>query len=89
MGNYHDLKPSDYDYPMSYAFRSYVEEQCTGKPLPPIDPPEREATPLFEAPEPAWSRDQWQYIKQMRAQVLHLNTKVTELSAKRKPKGQY
>ena len=33
----HELTPDDYDFPMSYSFRSYIEERTTGKPLPAIE----------------------------------------------------
>ena len=90
MSKYHDLKPDDFDFPMSYAFRSYVEEQCTGRPLPSIElPAEKEIVPLPETPEPAWTRDQWQYVQSLHAQMLYLQNKVTELLKGRKPKGQY
>ena len=55
-----------------------------------LDLPVREASPLLEKPEePAWAREQWQSVQQLRAMVNHLNNKVTELRAKRKPKGKY
>jgi len=37
---YPRLKVTDFDFPMSYDFRSFIEEEITGKPLPPIDLPE-------------------------------------------------
>ena len=97
MGNYHDLKPSDYDYPMSYAFRSYVEEQCTGKPLPPIDPPEREAQPLSEkpfSPRPIVNVTykvndvQTPAFKDLQEQIYLMKGRLTKYF-ERKPRGKY
>ena len=36
-----------------------------------------------DVPQP-WARDQWQSVQQLRAMVLHLNNKVTEMRAKKK-----
>lgn len=39
---------------------------------------------------PAWSHKQWDLVFQLRAEVRHLNNKVTELSnKKRKARGRY
>ena len=50
--------------------------------------PIEQVSPPAEVPQP-WSKDQWQYVQQLRAGFLHLRNKVTELQAKRKPRGQY
>ena len=33
--------------------------------------------------EPEWEKSQWEYVRQLRAQVNYLNSKVTELRAKK------
>ena len=102
----HQDEPEHYepifDFPCSYDFRSFVEEQCTGQPLPSIDLPTKEgpqpfrvnlqgeppllsrrgggygrgASPLLEEPE--WNKDQWQSVKQLKAQNLYLQKKLNE-----------
>jgi len=43
---YHPMSPEDFDFPCSYSFRSYIEEELTGKPLPSLYPePEPEKQP--------------------------------------------
>ena len=54
-----------------------------------VEVKEGEASIIPLDPAEPWERDQWQYVQQMRAQVLHLNTKVNELQAKKRPKGNY
>lgn len=60
---YPRFKPSDFDFPMSHGWRSYIEEECTGKPLPAIYP---QASDLSESPvetsEPKWTQRRWQYV---------------------------
>lgn len=41
------------------------------------------------APEPHWSRRQWDRVEQLQGQMLHLESKVTGLLARRKPRGKY
>ena len=55
---------------------------------PPMQP-EGVVPPPLENPEREWAREQWQYVQQLRAQVNYLNDKVTELRAKRNPRGEY
>ncbi len=82
--HYQTHPPEDFDFPMSYNFRSFVEEQSTGQPLPALVPMLREVLPVLSQPESAWSKGQWDYIQQLKAMVSHLNSKVTELRAKEK-----
>lgn len=84
------------DFPCSYAWRAYYAETMDGIILPSIElpepalPDEREAqVPLSKQPEPGWSRGQWDKVQQIQGQLLHLENKVTELLARRKPRGQY
>ena len=46
-------------------------------------------TPVPERTEPEWQKNQWQYVQQLRAQVNHLNAKVTEMRAEKKKKSAY
>ena len=46
--HYHRLKPEDYDYPMSYDYRSFIEEQLTGQPLPRIEPEREKSSPVVK-----------------------------------------
>lgn len=42
-------------------------------------------SPAPEIPlEPFWRKDQWAYVQQLRAQVLHLQNQVVELAARRR-----
>jgi len=83
------LRREDFDFPCSYAWRSYYEEQATGKCLEPIEqvsPPAGKA-PVLDKPE--WERHRWAYIEQLAGQVRVLNSKVTELRAKKKKTDYY
>ena len=49
------------------------------------DAREQSSTPgTVPQPEPEWTRGQWDYIRQLRAMVNHLNIKVTEMRAEKK-----
>jgi hypothetical protein len=39
--------------------------------------------------ETEWSKKQWSYVLQLKAQILHLQNKVVELSKSKKPKKKY
>lgn len=39
--------------------------------------------------EPEWSKSQWEYVRQLRGMVNHLNNKVTELRSEKKVKGKF
>lgn len=92
---YHRLTPEMFDFPMSYDFRSFIEEQCTGKPLPPIDP-EDETTEVHYV-DTEWSNKQWDTIKQLKADNVHLRTQWYKhlkedreyRASKRKPKSKW
>lgn len=71
------VSPEDFDFPVSYLFRSYEAEQY-GEHLPSIDPPERGASPLLEITEPEWTRQQWEYVQNLRGLVNHLQNKINE-----------
>lgn len=69
------MKPEDFDFPVSYDFRSFVEEEATGKPLPAI-----KETKLLEAhSEPKWTGRQRDILNQLRAEVTGWRKKHAEL----------
>lgn len=60
--------------------------------LPALEPKCEEASLATEPTEPQWRREQWEYVQQLRAQILFLSNKVNELRAnasKRKSKDTY
>jgi len=69
---FHPMTPEDIDYPCSYAWRSYYEEQITGKPLP----------SLYPEPEPEPEKQDEVVVKH---QVIyeHRHTDSTEQDHKR------
>ncbi len=77
--HYHPVLPEDFDFPMSYDFRAYVNGE------PSIEPPKIVTTEI----EPQWSKKQWDYVKQLKARVLHGERKIVELSLKKKRKSKY
>lgn len=65
-----------------YAVRAELEAYRNKvQPYPALPAEEEPKSMIVEIP---WSHDQWQYVQQLRAQVNYLNTKVTELQAKKK-----
>ena len=77
------LKPEDIDFACSRDWRSFYEEQATGRPLEPLE----QASTLTSSPasqEPEWGKSQWQQVTQLRAMVRFLNAKVTEMRAEKK-----
>lgn len=117
--HHESIEPEDFDFPCSYAWRSYYEETIFGRCLPTLEPelgeemmmnmpypkevqsyPKRvsqEELPLStkEAPivntEEPWTKRQWDTIKQLKAQVLFLSSKVNEMraNAPKKRKSKY
>ena len=47
--------------------------------LPALEPKLEESV---STPEPQWTKEQWQYVQQLRAQVVHLNKRLSELEGK-------
>jgi len=81
-----------YDYPMSW---DNWRRLCVyyGDPDPgPCEPPEHSVDELHERlaaleesrqPQPQWTRQQWDQVQQLRAQITYLQTKVNALLDKR------
>ena len=85
---YHRVRLSDFDFPMSDAFRGFSYEYC-GMPDPAEVP---ETIKSEEQPEPVsiqepWDKRQQYQVDQLRSQVLHLEHKIQEIT-KRKAKPQ-
>lgn len=72
--HYYPLTPEDFDFPCSYAFRSYFEEQCTGNPLPQLYPKE-----IPERVEPELPRP-WDKVQQLESEVVGWRQKHAILS---------
>ncbi len=67
-------KPSDIDFPVSYSvYRSLCQQHSWQDPGPDrpteLEPPN--GYQLSAISEPGWSRQQWQYVQQLRAQMLY------------------
>ncbi len=73
---------SDIDFPCSWDFYRYYASQYGTDPGP--DEPLPVPVPMAIPPEPPWSREQWAYVQQLRAQVNYLNSKVTEMRVLKK-----
>ena len=50
--------------------------------LPALEPKYEEAPPGAQPPDPQWRRDQWEYVRQLRAQVIHQQKRISELEKK-------
>lgn len=83
---YHRIRPEDIDSPVSDTYRGFAYE-IAGRDDPGATPGTREPEQSPSAPEPEWTQRQWEYVKQLRGMVNHLNHKVTELEAVKKTKG--
>lgn len=79
---------SDWDFAMSRDWRSYIEQEVTGSPLPALEPPRIEPQVVSDISQP-WQKDQWQSVQQTKAMVLHLNNQIKELLAKKKTDNNY
>jgi len=89
--HYTAVTAEDFDYPMSYAWRSFIEQETTGKPLPPIEPEVREPEPrVIEHIHRTsnMSAKEFAELKQLRLKVDWLEKKLTERQTKAKPKQQ-
>lgn len=76
------------DFPCSFSWRAYYQETFYGEYLPSIEPPE--PTLRAPVPEPEWTRQQWDYVKNLRGLVNHLQQKLNEhTTLKRREKGEY
>ena len=67
------ISPEDFDFPMSYDFRSFIEERFTGKPLPALEPKTEDIQPENIIVKPTFI-----YFKND-IRALELNKRVTEL----------
>ncbi len=53
--------------------------------LPALEEPE----PKDEQPEPQWNKRQWDYVKQLKSQVIFLTSKVNEMRANASKRNTY
>ena len=81
------------DFPCSYAWRAYYTETIDGIILPSIELPEPEETKPKEVVHihrhSDMSKQEYDLLQQMALKVDHLQKKITELQASRKPRGKY
>jgi len=87
-----EIKPSDYDFPMSALFRCYSYSYC-GEPDPGYIPPDPDFTAIedrlndleAETARPgSIPRRYYEQMQQLRSQLLHLLSKVNRLEAQKK-----
>ena len=84
--NYRDIRPDDFDYPMSDTFREFTYEHY-GRPW-----EQRSAFIKQEAPTVAvssaskpWDKRQQYQLDQTRGELIHIRDKLAEMTAKKKP----
>ncbi|KKN07843.1 hypothetical protein LCGC14_1062960 [marine sediment metagenome] len=91
--HYRRMRAEDFDFPMSYAWRSYFEEQITGKPLPSTDPPEAsESTPRVTEVihrHSEMGQKEFDLLQQTARTVGYLQGEIDRLKTRRKPRGEY
>ena len=80
------LYPEDFDFPMSDTFRACSFEYCR-QPDPSYTPPLPEEHSIDKIQEPEWTKQQWDYIRQLKAQVLFLSDKVNKRLDKKQRKN--
>ena len=80
------MNDNSFDFPCSYTFRRYESFINEGILLPLLEPEYSEPPELPSQPE--WSHRQWDYVQQLKGQMLHLENKYQE-SLKRRKRGPY
>ena len=53
--------------------------------LPALEPMQ-ESQEIISSPEPEWKKEQWQYVQQLRSQLIQLNKRLSESGGKSKKK---
>lgn len=77
-----NLKSEDFDFPASLTFRQAVAERYEGEQFPLT----REDKPQISESESKWTRQQWDYIQQLKTEIKYLENKFNEYLDKGKAK---
>lgn len=81
-GNMRDIS-NLIDFPVSWSWHRYYETE-QGRPDPGPNKPIPE--PIKETRiEPEWTKTQWYYVENLRAIIIHLQTKLSEHLAEKQP----